>query len=72
MGISKKKDGVFATFKVTGIRGGMNFSANILIDLDAAEVDLSDPMEKIIEECAKIAVKEFSKSEVQFEGLAAV
>lgn len=70
--ITKKKDGIFANFKVQGVRGGMIFSATISVDLAAAEVDLTFPMEEIIDICAKIALKEFQKSELQFEGLAAV
>lgn len=70
--ITKKKDGMFANFKVKGIRGGMLFSASIAIDLSAAEVDPSDPLEKIIETCARMAVREFKKAEFQFEGLANV
>lgn len=70
--ITKKKDGIFANFKVSGIKGGMVYKATISVDLDAADVDLTDPMEKIIEACAKIAVKEFKKSDLQFEGLVAV
>lgn len=67
--ITKKKDGLFANFKVKGLRGGTSFSASISVDISAAEVDLSDPLEKIIEHCAKIAVKEFKKAEIEFEGM---
>ena len=67
--ITKKKDGLFANFKVKGLRGGTSFSASISVDLSAAEVDPTDPLEKIIEHCARIAVKEFKKSEMQFEGM---
>ena len=70
--IAKKKGGMFANFRVKGIRGGTVFSASISVDVAQAEVDLSDPMEKIIELCADIANKEFNKAEVQFEGMAAV
>lgn len=70
--ITKRKDGIFANFRVTGIQGGMTFKANISVDLDAAEVNLSDPMEMIIEKCASIAVNEVKRSELKFEGLAAV
>lgn len=71
--ITKKKDGMFANFKVKGIKGGTTFSASISVDIAAVEVDLaSDNVEKIIEECARVAVKEFKKAEFQFEGLAAV
>lgn len=70
--ITKKKDGIFANFKVKGIKGGTSFSASISVDISAAEVDPADPLEKIIEECARMAVREFKKSEFQFEGLAAI
>jgi hypothetical protein len=68
--ISRKKDGIFANFKVKGLRGGVTFSASISVDISAAEVDPADPLEKIIEECAKMAVKELKRSEFCFEGLA--
>lgn len=67
--ISKKKDGIFANFKAKGIRGGTVFTASISVDLAAAEVDPADSLEKIIEECARIAVREVKKSELQFEGI---
>ncbi len=70
--ITKKKDGMFANFKVKGIRGGTAFSSSISVDITAAEVDAGDSLEKIIEESARIAVRELKKSELQFEGLAAV
>lgn len=70
--ICKKKDGMFANFRVKGIKGGTSFSASISIDVSAAEVDAGDSLEKIIESCAKIAVKDFKKAEFQFEGLAAI
>lgn len=69
--ITKKKDGLFANFKVKGLKGGTSFSASISVDLAAAEVDPSDTLEKIIEHCARMAVKEFKKSEMQFEGVTA-
>lgn len=69
--ITKKKDGIFANFRVKGIRGGTSFSASISVDIAAAEVDPADSLEKIIEECARIAVRDFKKSEFQFEGLVA-
>lgn len=67
--ISKKKDGIFANYKAKGIRGGTVFTASISVDLAAAEVDPADSLEKIIEECARIAVREVKKSELQFEGI---
>ncbi len=70
--ISKKKEGMFANFKVKGIRGGTSFSASLCVDISAAEVDAGDSLEKIIEECARMAAKEFKKSELEFEGLPAL
>jgi hypothetical protein len=70
--ISKKKDGIFANFKVKGVRGGTFFSASISVDISAAEVDAGDSLEKIIEECARMGVDEFKKSEFQFEGLSVI
>lgn len=70
--ISKKKEAMYANFKVTGVRGGVNFSASISVDISAAEVHAGDVLEKIIEECARIGVSEFKKAEFQFEGMATV
>ena len=71
--ITRRKDGLFANFKVKGIRGGMTFSATINVDLSACNIDPAiDPLEKIIEECARVAIREFKKSDFQFEGLQAV
>lgn len=69
--IVKKKDGLHAIFKAMGIKGGTQFSATISVDISAAEVDPTHPLEKIIEHCARIAVKEFKKSDLQFEGIVA-
>jgi len=70
--ISKKKETMYANFKVKGLRAGVNFSASISVDLSAAELHPGDVLEKIIEECARIGVAEFKKAEFEFEGLAAV
>jgi hypothetical protein len=70
--ISKKKETIFANFRVKGLRGGVNFTASITVDLAAAEVHAGDVLEKIIEECARIGIKEFRKAEFQFEGLTTV
>jgi hypothetical protein len=70
--ITKKKAGMFANFKAKGVKGGAEFSSSISVDLSAAEVDPADSLEKIIEHCARIAVRELKKSELQFEGIAAV
>jgi hypothetical protein len=70
--ISKKKETMFANFKVKGVRGGVNFTASISVDISAAEVHPGDVLEKIIEECARIGVKEFKRSEFQFEGITTI
>lgn len=70
--VTRKKDGMFANFKVKVQNGGMSFAASIAVDISAAEVDPADPLEKIIEECAKMAVREVRRSEYSFEGLAQI
>ena len=67
--ILKKKESIYANFKVSGVRAGVNFTASISVDLAAAEVHPGDVLEKIIEECARIGVQEFKKAEFQFEGV---
>jgi hypothetical protein len=66
--ITKRKDGLFANFRVKGMKGGAVFSSSISVDISQAEVDAGDPLEKIIESCAKIAVR-LSETKLQFEGL---
>lgn len=70
--LTRKKDGIFANFKAKGVRSGTLFTASISVDIAAAEVDPADPLEKIIESCAKMAVDEFRSSELRFEGLSAI
>ncbi len=70
--ISKKKEGLFANFKAKGVKGGTAFTANIEVDLNSAEVDPGDSLEKIIEECARIAERDVKSSKLQFEGLQAI
>lgn len=70
--ISKKKEGLFANFKAKGIRGGTSYTASVSVAISDAEVDPGDSLEKIIEESARIAVKEFKNSSLQFEGLQSV
>lgn len=70
--ITKKKDGLFANFRVKGFKGGTTFSSSISVDIGTAEVDATDSLEKIIAECARIAVREFEKSKLQFEGITSV
>lgn len=68
--ITKKKDGLFANFKVKGIKGGTSFSSSISVDVASVELNISeDNLEKIIEACAHVAVKDYKKAEFQFEGL---
>jgi hypothetical protein len=59
--ISKKKETMIANFKVKGLRNGVNFTASISVDLSAAELHPGDVLEKIIEECARIGVKNSKK-----------
>lgn len=70
--ISKKKEGLFANFKAKGVKAGTSFTATISVDLSAAEVDPADSLEKIIEECARIAERDIKKSNLQFEGLSQI
>ena len=42
------------------------------MDISAAEVHPGDVLEKIIEECARIGLKEFKGAEFQFEGLSTI
>ncbi len=70
--ISRKKGEIFVNFKVKGVRAGVSFSASISVDLSATELDAGESLEKIIEECARIGVKEFKKADFQFEGLLAL
>ena len=70
--ISKKKESIYANFKVMGVRAGVNFSASISVDIAAAEVHAGDVLEKIVEECARIGVQEFRKAEFQFEGISSL
>lgn len=70
--ISKKKGGIFANFKVNGEKNGAKYNASIQVDISAAEVDPGDSLEKIIEECARMAVRELKKCDFQFEGLSSI
>lgn len=66
--ITKKKEGLFANFRVKGMKDGATYNSSISVALDQAEVDASDTLEKIIEKCGKIAVR-MSETKLQFEGL---
>jgi len=73
IGITKKKEGFFAKFKAKGVRGGMEFSSSITVDLASIDLDLAkDSLETIIAAGAKVALREFKKAELQFEGLEAI
>lgn len=69
--VTKKKDGIFANFRVKGMKGGATYSSTISVDVAQAEVDASFPLEKIIAACARIAVR-MSETKLQFEGLSAI
>lgn len=68
--ITRKKDAIFANFRVKGLRNGVVFSASISVDITALDLNPGDTLEKIVEDCARHGVKEFKKAEVSFEGLA--
>ncbi|HSX26615.1 MAG TPA: hypothetical protein VLE89_06380 [Chlamydiales bacterium] len=70
--VTRKKDSIYANFKVKGLRNGVVFSASISVDISALELHPGDSLEKIVEECARHGVKEFKKADFQFEGIAAV
>ena len=52
-----------------GIRNGVQFSASISVDISTLDLDLSDPLEKIVEASAKVGVKEFKDANFKFEGM---
>ncbi len=66
--VTKKKDGLFANFRVKGMKGGASFSSSISVDINQANVNAADPLEKIIDECGRIAVR-MSETKLQFEGV---
>ncbi|MCB1213282.1 MAG: hypothetical protein KDK40_03195 [Chlamydiia bacterium] len=68
LNITRKKDGIFANFKVKVSNRGVNFTASIAVALDVADVDTTDPLEKIIEKCADRAVEAVRRAEYSFEG----
>lgn len=69
--LKKKKEGIFANYKVKGMKGGVVFSTTISVDIAVADVDASDPLEKIVDACSKLAIKQVKTSELQFEGVPA-
>lgn len=68
--VIRKKETIYANFKVKGLRNGVVFSAAISVDITSLELNSGDSLEKIIEECARHGVKEFKKADFQFEGIA--
>ena len=68
--ITRKKDAIYANFRVKGIKNGVVFSASISVDITSCELHAGDSLEKIVEESARHGVKEFKKADFQFEGIA--
>jgi hypothetical protein len=67
--ITKKKESLFANFKVKGVRGGVEYSASISVDISALELHPGDTLENIIEQCGKKALREFKQTTYQMEDL---
>ncbi len=68
--VVRKKDSLYANFRVKGLRNGVNFSASISVDINSLELHPGDTLERIVEESARHGVKEFKKAEFEFEGIA--
>ncbi len=71
LSIVRKKDGLYAKFKVCGIREGTTINTSVLLSIDAAGMDPTKSLEEIIEACGKRAAKD-CHIEAQFEGLHAL
>lgn len=69
--LSSKKEGIYANFKVKGLRNGVLFTASIAVDIAVLELSSTDSLEKIVKECSKHGLKEFQKSEIQLEPMEA-
>jgi hypothetical protein len=65
--ITKKKEGIFANFKVKSMRNGVHIAASLSVDISALELHPGDSIEKIVEQCARLALAELKKSDFQFE-----
>lgn len=65
--ISRKKEAIYANFRVKFIRNGVVCSSSIAVDITALELHPGDTLEKIIEACARHAVKEFKRAEIQWD-----
>ncbi len=70
--IQRKKESIYANFKVNGIRKGVLFSASITVDIAALELSAEESLEKIIEDCARAGIKEFKEADFTFEGLESI
>ncbi len=70
--ISRKKESIFANFKVKGLRKGVEFTASISVDISAAEMHPGETVENIVEHCAKIGIKEFKSADFEFEGISSL
>ncbi|HSW71840.1 MAG TPA: hypothetical protein VLG44_00330 [Chlamydiales bacterium] len=67
--ISRKKDGIFANYRVKALHNGVTISATLSVDITALDLDPNqDTMEKMIHECAKLGLKELKKAAFEFEG----
>ena len=60
--ISKRKEAIYANFKVKRHSWGVNFSASISVDISAAEVHPGDILEKKSSKNAPVSASKNSKS----------
>ena len=65
--VTRKKDALYANFKVKGARNGVIFTASIAVEIAALELHPGNTLEEIIEACARHGLKEFKKAEVQWD-----
>lgn len=70
--ITRKKEAIYANFRVKGMRKGVMFTATIAVDIAAAEMHAGEPLESIIEQCAEMGLNEFQNAEFVFEGMQTV
>ena len=67
--ITKKKETIYANFRVKKIRGGIEFATNISVDISSLELHPGDTLENIIEQCGKKALREFKQTDYHMEEL---
>ncbi|MDN3508351.1 MAG: hypothetical protein P0S94_05470 [Simkaniaceae bacterium] len=70
--VTRQKETMIANFKVKGIRRGVTITASIAVDIAAAELHPGEPLENIIEESARIGIRELQNAEFEFEGIESV